>query len=164
MKENVMRTIYSPIYFARGIRETLDRYSRFMLPGRGLQIPLVDLTHVHDVREHTTNIEPQPIITKDTVEIASDDVMRVCRIVDEEGIKNTFCNIDNWKRAAIQLAMTNLCQEFGELSPNESLVARETIAAHLQQILNTFVIQWGLTVNLPVDIPSDGNGRSKQGN
>ncbi len=102
-------------------------------------------------------------MTKDNVETTADGVMWERPNVDEEGIKRTFHNIDNWKRAAIQLAMTNLCQEFGELSPNESLVARETIATNLQWILNTFVFEWGLTISLPVDMSSDGNGCDKQG-
>jgi regulator of protease activity HflC (stomatin/prohibitin superfamily) len=43
--------------------------------------------------------------------------------------------------------MTNLRQEFGELSLDESLVAREKIANNLQRILNTFAVEWGLTVS-----------------
>jgi regulator of protease activity HflC (stomatin/prohibitin superfamily) len=66
---------------------------------------------------------------------------------DEEAIKRTFYNIDDWKRAVIQLAMTNLRQEFGDLTLDESLVARETIATNLQRILNTFAVEWGLTVS-----------------
>jgi len=42
--------------------------------------------------------------------------------------------------------MTNLRQEFGELSLDESLVAREKITNNLQRILNTFAFEWGLTV------------------
>jgi len=93
------------------------------------------------------DIEPQPVITKDNVEITVDGVMWVRPTSDEEGIKRTFYNIDNWKRAVIQLAMTNLRQEFGELSLDESLVAREKIANNLQRILNTFAVEWGLTVS-----------------
>jgi len=43
--------------------------------------------------------------------------------------------------------MTNLRQEFGDLTLDESLVARETIATNLQRILNTFAVEWGLTVS-----------------
>ncbi|HEX5942332.1 MAG TPA: SPFH domain-containing protein, partial [Anaerolineales bacterium] len=81
------------------------------------------------------------------VEITVDGVMWVRPTGDEESIKRTFYNIDNWKRAVIQLAMTNLRQEFGELSLDESLVAREKIASNLQRILNTFAVEWGLTVS-----------------
>ena len=150
-KENSVRTLRSPIYtlrpYERGIQETLGRYNRFVMPGLGFQIPLIHIIRVRDVREHTMDIEPQPVITKDNVEITVDGVMWVRPTIDEEGIKRTFYNIDDWKRAVVQLAMTNLRQEFGELSLDESLVAREKIANNLQRILNAFAVEWGLTVS-----------------
>jgi regulator of protease activity HflC (stomatin/prohibitin superfamily) len=146
-----MRTIHGPIYtlrpYERGIRETLGKYSGFVMPGLGFQVPFIHLVRVRDVREHTMDIHPQPVITKDNVEIQVDGIMWVRPTVDEEAIKRTFYNIDDWKRAIIQLAMTNLRQAFGALTLDESLVARETIAANLQRILNTYAVEWGLTVS-----------------
>ncbi len=146
-----MRTIYGPIYtlrpFERGIREKLGKYEGFVMPGLGLQIPFIHITRIRDIREHTMDIHPQPVITKDNVEIQVDGIMWVRPTMDEESIKRTFYNIDDWKRAIIQLAMTNLRQEFGDLTLDESLVARETIATNLQRILNGFAVEWGLTVS-----------------
>jgi regulator of protease activity HflC (stomatin/prohibitin superfamily) len=146
-----MRTIFLPIFtlrpYERGIQETLGKYSGFVMPGLGFQIPFIHVVRVRDVREHTMDIHPQPVITKDNVEITVDGVMWVRPTIDEESIKRTFYNIDNWTRAIIQLAMTNLRQEFGDLTLDESLVARETIATNLQRILNTFAVEWGLTVS-----------------
>jgi regulator of protease activity HflC (stomatin/prohibitin superfamily) len=146
-----MRTIYGFIYtlrpYERGIRETLGRYSGFKTPGLGFQFPLVHITRVRDVREHTMDIHPQAVITKDNVEIMVDGIMWVRPTIEEEAIKRTFYNIDDWKRAVIQLAMTNLRQEFGDLTLDESLVARETIATNLQRVLNTYAVEWGLTVS-----------------
>ena len=146
-----MRIIRSPIYtlrpYERGIQETLGKYTRFVMPGLGFLFPFIHIIRVRDVREHTMDIEPQPVISKDNVEITVDGVMWVRPTGDEESIKRTFYNIDDWKRAIIQLAMTNLRQEFGELSLDESLVAREKIATNLQRILNSFAIEWGLTVS-----------------
>jgi len=146
-----MRTIYGPIYtlrpYERGIQEKLGRYYMFIIPGLGFQIPFIHITRVRDVREHTMDIHPQPVITKDNVEILVDGIMWVRPTIDEESIKKTFYNIDDWKRAVVQLAMTNLRQEFGDLTLDESLVARETIATNLQSILNTHAVEWGLTVS-----------------
>lgn len=146
-----MRTIFGPIFvlrpFERGIQETLGRYSRFVMPGLGFQIPFIHLIRVRDIREHTMDIHPQPVITKDNVEIQVDGIMWVRPTVDEDSIKRTFYNIDDWKRAVIQLAMTNLRQEFGDLTLDESLVAREKIASNLQSVLNKFTEEWGLTVS-----------------
>lgn len=146
-----MRTIYSFLYvlrpYERGIRETLGRYSGFVMPGLGVQIPFLQLVRVRDVREHTMDIMPQPVITKDNVEIQVDGIMWVRPGLDEEAIKRTFYNIDDWKRAIIQLAMTNLRQEFGNLTLDESLVARERIAQNLQAVLSTYAEEWGLAVS-----------------
>ena len=146
-----MREIRFPIYtlrpYERGIQETLGRYNRFVMPGLGFQIPIIHLIRVRDIREHTMDIHPQAVITKDNVEIMVDGIMWVRPTGDEESIKRTFYNIDDWKRAVIQLAMTNLRQEFGDLTLDESLVARETIATNLQRILSGFGREWGLTVS-----------------
>lgn len=146
-----MRTVYGPIFvlrpFERGIQEKLGKYSRFMMPGLGFQIPFMQILRIRDIREHTMDIHPQPVITKDNVEILVDGIMWVRPTIDEESIKRTFYNIDDWKRAIIQLAMTNLRQEFGDLTLDESLVARETIATNLQRNLNAFATEWGLTVS-----------------
>ncbi|MFZ6028477.1 MAG: SPFH domain-containing protein [Chloroflexota bacterium] len=146
-----MRTITSFIFtlkpYERGIQETFGRYGGFVQPGLGFQIPIIQLTRVRDIREHTMDIHPQPVITKDNVEITVDGIMWVRPSADEESIKRTFYNIDDWKRAVVQLAMTNLRQEFGDLTLDESLVAREKIATNLRSVLSSFATEWGLTVS-----------------
>jgi len=158
-----MRHIRNAIYtirpYERGIQETFGKYSRFVKPGLGIQIPIVHIIRVRDVREHTLDIPPQSVITKDNVEIHVDGVMWVRPNPDEESIKRTFYSIDDWKRAIIQLAMTNLRQEFGDLTLDESLIAREKIAENLQTVLNTFAVEWGLIVSkveiMLIDPPDD---------
>jgi regulator of protease activity HflC (stomatin/prohibitin superfamily) len=158
-----MRNIRGPIYtlkpHERGIQETLGKYTRFVQPGFGFQIPIVHLIRIRDIREHTMDIPPQSVITQDNVEIHVDGVMWVRPASDEESIKRTFYNIDDWKRAVVQLAMTNLRQEFGDLTLDESLVAREKIAHNLESVLNKFAEEWGLKVSkveiMLIDPPED---------
>lgn len=143
----------------RGIQEVFGKYSGFIGPGLGFQIPFISAVRVRDIREHTMDIPAQPVITKDNVEIRVDGVMWVRPKADEESIKRTFYNIDNWKRAVIQLAQTNLRQEFGDLTLDESLVAREKIAANLQNVLNQATYDWGLILSkveiMLIDPPED---------
>ncbi len=158
-----MRTIKTFFYtlkpYERGIKETWGKYEGFVMPGLGFQIPPMSVIRVRDIREHTIDIPPQPVITKDNVEIMVDGVMWVRPAADEASIKKTFYNIDNWRQAAIRLAMTNLRQEFGDLTLDESLVARETIANNLQSALNKFTEDWGLLVSkveiMLIDPPED---------
>ncbi len=158
-----MRHIIGPVYtikpYERGIRETLGKYTGFIMPGLKFQIPFIHITRVRDIREHTMNIPPQAVITQDNVEIHVDGVMWVRPRSDEEAIKRTFYNIDDWKKAVIQLAMSNLRQEFGSLTLDESLVAREKIAHNLQSALNTYAEEWGLIISkveiMLIDPPED---------
>jgi regulator of protease activity HflC (stomatin/prohibitin superfamily) len=55
--------------------------------------------------------------------------------------------------------MTNLRQEFGDLTLDESLVARERIATNLERVLNNFAEDWGLKISkieiMLIDPPED---------
>lgn len=146
-----MRTIFSPIFmvrqYERGIIETFGKYSGFLTPGLNFQIPFVNTAKTRDIREHTMEIDAQPVITKDNVEIIVDGIIWASPKADEENIKKTFYNIDNWKAAILQLAMTNLRQEFGNLTLDESLISRESISENLFKSLNHLSVDWGLEVS-----------------
>ena len=92
------------------------------------------------------DIEAQSVITKDNVEITVDGIIWARPGLTADEIKKTFYNIDNWKVAVLQLAKTNLRQEFGELTLDEGLVARERISFNLQRVLDAFTKDWGLKV------------------
>ena len=91
-------------------------------------------------------IHPQPVITKDNVEITVDGVLWVRPGFTSEEIQKTFYNIDDWTVAVLQMAMTNLRQEFGSLTLDESPTARERISSNLQDALDTLTRDWGLIV------------------
>jgi regulator of protease activity HflC (stomatin/prohibitin superfamily) len=79
--------------------------------------------------------------------------------VESQPGAGTGPGIDDWKKAVVRLAMTNLRQEFGDLTLDESLVARERIAQNLQTALNKFAEEWGLVVSkveiMLIDPPDD---------
>ena len=145
-----MRITASPLYivkeYERGIVEFLGKYQRFVEPGFHLQWPILNLTRVRDVREHTMDIEPQSVITKDNVESQVDGLIWVRPGLNAEDIKRTFYSIDDWKMAVLQLAKTNLRQEFGGLTLDESLTARDRISTNLQTVLDRMTDDWGLKV------------------
>jgi len=145
-----MKIKFFPIYwirqYERGIVELFGKYRRFAEPGFHLQFPIFEITRVRDVREHTMDISPQNVITKDNVEINVDGIIWARPIYNEEDIKKTFYNIDNWKVAVMKLAQTNLRQEFGQLTLDESLIARGKIAQDLQIALDKIAEEWGITI------------------
>ncbi len=145
--------------YERGIVEAFGKYRRFVEPGLHVQIPLINVTRIRDIREHTMDISPQDVITKDNVEIKVDGLIWARPGLESVDIQKTFYNIDNWKVAVIQLAQTNLRQEFGHLTLDESLVSRERISQNLQQSLDQMTDGWGLKVTKVeiklIDPPAD---------
>lgn len=158
-----MRIKVAPIFvvkqYERGIVEFFGKYRKFIGPGLHFQIPFIEVSRLRDVREHTMDIMPQEVITKDNVEIKVDGIIWVRPGYDEEDIKKTFYNIDCWPVAVMQLAQTNLRQEFGHLTLDESLVAREQINHNLQTSLDKTTDEWGLKVTKVeiklIDPPAD---------
>lgn len=158
-----MKIKYFPIYwirqYERGIVELFGKYRRFTEPGFHVQFPIFEITRVRDVREHTMDIAPQNVITKDNVEINVDGIIWARPLYNEEDIKKTFYNIDSWKVAVMKLAQTNLRQEFGQLTLDESLIARGKIAQDLQVSLDKVAEEWGITITKVeikvIDPPSD---------
>ena len=143
----------------RGIVERFGKYDRFIEPGLHIQLPFIELTRVRDTREHTMDIMPQPVITKDNVEIRVDGLIWVRPGKTEDPIKKSFYSIDDWKRAVIELTKTNIRNEFGELTLDESLVAREIISQNLTKVLDKLTDEWGLKVSKveiqSIDPPAD---------
>ena len=76
-----MRLRSTPFYvvkeFERGIVEVFGKYRKPVGPGLHFQIPFIEMTRIRDVREHTMDIMPQEVITKDNVEIKVDGVIWV---------------------------------------------------------------------------------------
>lgn len=146
----IMRNMRSAFYIVkqheRAIKETFGKYTSYLQPGLHFQFPFIQVSRARDIREHTMDIEPQEVITKDNVEIKVDGVFWVRPEDTEDGIKRTFYNIDNWKSAVVEMAQTNLRQEFGHLTLDESLTARERISKNLQQSLDELTDNWGLKV------------------
>ena len=120
----------------RAIVERFGKYNRYFEPGFKLIIPIIETCKSRDIRSHTLDIEPQPVITKDNVEIKVDGIIWAKPYANEVNIKSTFYSIDDWKDAIQQLAQTNLRQEFGALTLDDSLVARAKISENLETALD----------------------------
>jgi len=143
----------------RGIVERFGKYNRYVNPGLSWIIPFVESMHKRDVRAHTLDIPAQPVITKDNVEINVDGIIWAKPYASEDAIKKTYYNIDNWKRAIQELSQTNLRQEFGSLTLDESLISRQIISGNLEKELDRLTDEWGIKVDKVeiklIDPPND---------
>lgn len=131
----------------RAIVERFGKYNRYLDPGFNWVIPIIENAKQRDIRSHTLDIPAQPVITKDNVEIQVDGIIWAKPIANEESIKKTYYNIDNWKNAVMQLAQTNLRQQFGDLTLDESLTARQRISENLEKDLDKTADEWGINID-----------------
>ncbi len=159
-----MRTIVmSPLFIIKqyelGIYELFGKYQFFVGPGLKFMIPFFHTVRIRDVREHTMDIPAQSVITKDNVEVVVDGIIWAKPKNTEDDVKRTFYNIDSWRHGVMELAMTNLRQEFGNLTLDESLISRESISNNLQRNLDNLTNDWGIHVSKvelkSIDPPAD---------
>ena len=153
----------SPVFVVKqyefGIYEFFGKYKYPAKPGLRFMIPFLHTVRIRDIREHTMNIPSQSVITKDNVEIVVDGIIWARPRSNEEDVKKTFYHIDDWRNGVMELAMTNLRQEFGNLTLDGSLVSREKISSNLQANLDKLTNDWGIHVSKveirSIDPPDD---------
>ena len=143
----------------RAVTERLGKYDKYLQPGFHLIIPFIDIIKRTDIRSQTLDIPPQSVITQDNVEIKVDGIIWARPYDKEESVKKTFYAIDNWIKAIQELSQTNLRQEFGALTLDESLISRQKISGNLEKELDKITDEWGIKVDKVeiklIDPPND---------
>lgn len=143
----------------RGLIQRFGKYHKYIGPGLHFKIPLIDKVIRRDIREDTVEIRPQPVITKDNVEILVDGVFW-CRVnPNETSVKKSFYEIDDYIYALKKLTHTNLREEYGKMDFDEALTSREQVGQNLITILHEKAKHWGIDVTAveiqTIDPPSD---------
>lgn len=144
-----MRTTQSPFYIIkkneRGIVESFGKFKRFVEPGSHYQIPLIEITKIIDIGEHSIAIPPEDIVTKDNILIKVGGTI-VARPGDSiEDVKSSYYNIHDWKTSLLELAKTNLRQEFSKLNSNEC--KEDDIDSNIQCSLGNIGDSWGIVIS-----------------
>ncbi|PKP38139.1 MAG: paraslipin [Bacteroidetes bacterium HGW-Bacteroidetes-14] len=144
------------IFFAAGIRivrptqrgliERLGKYSRFANPGFHWIIPIIDRIFVVNVTEQMVDAEPQEIITNDNLN-ASVDAQVYFRVKsDEESVKGSIYNVNNFRWQIVNLARTTLRNIIGTLTLKSANSERGKINAELYKTLHTETKGWGIEI------------------
>jgi len=107
-------------------------------PGLFFVLPCVDNVNLVDLRTITFDVAPQEILTKDSVTITVDAVVYF-RIFNPVV---SVTNVANAQYSTRLLAATTLRNILGTKTLQEILQDRETIANHMQEILDVATDQW----------------------
>lgn len=143
----------------RGLIERLGKYSGFAGPGFHWIIPIVDRMFIVNVTEQMVDAEPQEIITNDNLN-ASVDAQVYFRVKDnEESVKGSIYNVNDFKYQIVNLARTTLRNIIGTLTLKSANSERGKINAELYKTLHTETMGWGIeivrTVLKEIDPPKD---------
>ena len=131
--------------YERGVVLRFGRLIGTRTPGFNVILPLIDRMNKVSLRIVTTVLEPQEVITKDNVTIKVDAVLYFMVI---DAVKAVI-NVENYREATIQLALTTLRSVLGQSDLDELLAHRDQINLRLRQIIDEQTeTPWGVRVTL----------------
>jgi len=125
------------------IVERLGKFHKVLDGGFHLIIPIIDrVSATLTAREQLVNITKQQVITKDNVNIAVDGIVYI-KIVEA---KKAHYNVENYRSAISNLAMTTLRGEIGAMNLDDTLSSRDKLNAALQVALAGAADNWGAKI------------------
>ncbi|MBF0210540.1 MAG: paraslipin [Desulfamplus sp.] len=125
------------------IIERLGRYSNSLGAGFHILIPFFDkVAYKRSLKEEVLDIASQECITKDNVSVAVDGVLYI-QVIDS---KLSAYGIDDYKRAAAQLAQTSLRSVIGRIELDRTFEERETLNQQVVSAIDEAAENWGVKV------------------
>jgi regulator of protease activity HflC (stomatin/prohibitin superfamily) len=125
------------------IVERLGRYHATAEAGLNIIMPFFDAIRARiDLREQITQIEPQPVITRDNVTMEVDAVIYYV-ILDP--VKSTY-EVSNLKWGLEQLTLSALRNVIGGLDLDHTLTSRDTINSQIRAALDASTGPWGVKI------------------
>src|SRR4030042_2049942 len=88
----------------RGLVERLGKYNRFATPGFNWIMPVIENLYQINVTELMVDAEPQEIITNDNLNARVDAQVYFKVKTDEESVKSSLYNVNNYKWQIVNLA------------------------------------------------------------
>ena len=123
--------------------ERFGKYDRKLLPGWHFLFRPFEAVSFHaTTREQVLDVAPQQCYTLDNAPIKADAVVYM-RIVSTEAARYNVQAVHN---AILNLCLTQLREEVGKLTLDESFSSRERINTALLRSLNSVCHQWGVEI------------------
>ncbi|SLM28266.1 Band 7 protein [Desulfamplus magnetovallimortis] len=125
------------------IIESLGKYTKTLGAGFHILIPFFDkVAYKRSLKEEVLDIASQECITKDNVSVAVDGVLYI-QVIDS---KLSAYGIDNYKKAASQLAQTSLRSVIGRIVLDKTFEERETLNQQVVAAIDEAAENWGVKV------------------
>ena len=130
----------------RGLIERFGRYQHFALPGFHWIIPGVDRMIQVNITEQMVDAQPQEIITNDNLNASVDAQVYFKVKDDEESVKRSQYNVNNYQFQIVNLARTTLRNIIGTLTLKSANSERDKINTSLLETLARETRHWGMEI------------------
>lgn len=130
----------------RALIERLGKYYSFANPGFHWIIPIIDRLYLVNVTEQMVDADPQEIITNDNLNARVDAQVYFRVKSNEESVKGSIYNVNNYKWQIVNLARTTLRNIIGTLTLKSANSERGKINAELYKTLHNETQSWGIEI------------------
>lgn len=130
----------------RALVERLGKYTYFAQPGFHWIIPVIDRMYQVNITEQMVDAEPQEIITNDNLNASVDAQVYFKVKQDEDSVKGSQYNVNNFRYQIVNLARTTLRNIIGTMTLKSANSERGKINAELYNTLHTETQGWGIDI------------------
>ena len=131
---------------SRGLVETMGKYTKYAEPGFHWVIPAIQKLYLVNITEQMFSAEPQVIITNDNLNATVDAQVYFRVKSDEESVKSSVYNVNNYKFQIVNLARTTLRNIIGTLTLKSANSERGRINTDLHKTLMEETNKWGIDI------------------
>lgn len=130
----------------RGLVEVLGKYRRYAEPGFHWVFPVIARMFQVNITEQMVNAERQEIITNDNLNARVDAQVYFRVKNDEESVKASMYNVNNYQYQIVNLARTTLRNIIGTMTLKKANSERSTINSKLLETLLQETQRWGIAI------------------
>jgi len=130
----------------RGLIERLGKYRQFGMPGFHWIIPIIDRMIQVNITEQMVDAQPQEIITNDNLNARVDAQVYFKVKPDEDSVKSSQYNVNNYQWQIVNLARTTLRNIIGTLTLKSANSERDKINGELLKTLSKETKNWGMEI------------------
>jgi regulator of protease activity HflC (stomatin/prohibitin superfamily) len=130
----------------RGLVERLGKYHHFAMPGFHWIVPIIERMYLVNITEQMVNAESQEIITNDNLNASVDAQVYFKVKDDEDSVKGSQYNVNNYKWQIVNLARTTLRNIIGTLTLKSANSERGKINSELHKTLHLETQNWGIEI------------------
>jgi len=130
----------------KGVVERLGKFQKVADQGFHWIIPIIDAMRKVNTTESMVDAEPQEVITLDNL-IAMVDAQVYFKVKrDDDSVKNSIYNVNNYKVQIVALARTTQRNVIGNLSLKDANSKRGELNGQLQTTMQHETRNWGIDI------------------